>query len=129
MDNMFSNPAARAAALSKMYSLGASNRAQLTADQLSKEFELRDAASREAAETRRERQNVAYGNDMAKYQFYTNKAAAKSQFFSDLGTKFSNMQQDKFNRDLARTGLSVQSQAYDQGMYNRFLESLFNKED
>jgi len=124
VESQFSNPQMTAAALSRMYGEGAGNRAQLTADQLTKEFELRDAASREASDTRRERQNVDFANRTNQYQFDVNKANAKATFGQDLGTKFSNLQQDKYERDLARTGLSIQSQAYDQGMFQRFLQAL-----
>ena len=124
MTGQFSSPQTAAAAMSKMYSDGATSRAQLTADQLAKEFELRDMASREAADIRRERQNVDYLNKQRQYQFDVDQATAKAQFGQDLGTKFGEMQQDKFERDLARTGLSIQSQAYDQGMFQRFMNLL-----
>lgn len=124
MTSQFSSPQAAAAAMSKMYSEGARGKAQLTADQLAKEFELRDMASREASDIRRERQNVDYLNKQRQYQFDVDKATAKAQFGQDLGTKFSQMQQDKYERDLARTGLSIQSQAYDQGMFQRFMNLL-----
>lgn len=124
MEGQFSSPQAATAALSKMYSSGASQRAQLTADQLAKEFELRDAASRETADIRQQRQATDFANRMRQYQFETDKSRAKAQFGQDLGTKFGEMQRDKFDRDLARTGLSVSSQAYDQGMMQRFFALL-----
>lgn len=124
MTGQFSSPQAAAVAMSKMHSDAGMNRAQLTADRLAKEFELRDMASREAAETRRERQATDFANRMGQYQFGIDQDTAKAQFGQDLATKFGEMQQDKFQRDLARTGLSVSSQAFDQGVFQRFLQAL-----
>lgn len=124
----FMNPQQAAITNALTGSTAAASRAQLTADQLGKEFELRDMASRTAYDTREQNKQRQYMNDMTQYQFDIDKKKAKSRAIQDAVGKAYMMQTDANQRDLDRAKLDVQAQAYDQGVYQRLLQRLFNQD-